>query len=200
MVCYKGPVQQTMRKLIFATGNKNKLQEVKKVIPSTYDVVSLSDIGIHEDIPETGDTLEKNAALKAQYVFDKKGIDVFAEDSGLEVMALDMAPGVLTARYAGPQKSATDNMNKLLHDLEGSEDRSAQFRAVICYIKDGKEHLVEGVVKGTIAKEIKGEGGFGYDPIFIPEGYDRTWAELPSEVKYGMSHRSRAIEALLELF
>ena len=187
------------KQLIFATANKHKQEEVGKVIDhSKFEFVNLKDVGITEDIEETGDTLEANALIKARYVVERTKSNVFSEDTGLEVDALGGDPGVITARYAGPQKDAHDNMNLLIKNLEGKEDRSAQFRAVIALIIDGQEVLFEGTVRGSIAKEKSGIEGFGYDPIFIPEGYDKTFAELPDEVKLGMSHRTRAVNKMVE--
>jgi len=187
------------KQLIFATGNSHKLEEVNKVIDhSKYDLASLKDIGITEDIPETGDTLEENALIKARYVIAKQNSNVFSEDTGLEVDTLGGDPGVITARYAGPQKDAHDNMDLLLKNLEGKEDRSAQFRAIIALIIDRQEVLFEGIVRGKIAMEKSGVDGFGYDPIFIPEGHEKTFAELPDEVKLSMSHRTRAVNKMVD--
>ena len=187
------------KQLIFATANSHKLDEVGKVIDhSKFELVNLKDVGITEDIEETGDTLEANALIKARYVVEKTKSNVFSEDTGLEVDALGGDPGVITARYAGPQKDAHNNMDLLIKNLERKEDRSAQFRAVIALIIDGQEVLFEGIVRGRIAKEKSGIDGFGYDPIFIPEGYDKTFAELPDEIKLGMSHRTRAVNKMVE--
>jgi XTP/dITP diphosphohydrolase len=187
------------KQLIFATANTHKLEEVGKVIDhSKFELVNLKDVGITEDIEETGDTLEANALIKARYVVERTNSNVFSEDTGLEVDTLGGDPGVITARYAGPQKNAQDNMDLLIKNLEGKEDRSAQFRAVIALIIDGQEVLFEGIVRGTIAKEKSGVDGFGYDPIFIPEGYEKTFAELPDEIKLGMSHRTRAVNKMVE--
>lgn len=187
------------KQLVFATANAHKLEEVRKVIDhSRFELVNLKEVGITEDIAETGDTLEANALIKARYVVERTQSNVFSEDTGLEVDALGGDPGVITARYAGPQKDAHDNMDLLIKNLEDKEDRSAQFRAVIALIIDGQEVLFEGIVRGTIAKEKSGVDGFGYDPIFIPEGYDKTFAELPDEVKLGMSHRTRAVNKMVE--
>lgn len=187
------------KQLIFATANTHKLEEVHKVIDhSRFELVNLKDIGITEDIEETGDTLEANALIKARYVFERTNSNVFSEDTGLEVDALGGDPGVITARYAGPQKDAQDNMDLLLKNLEEKEDRSAQFRAIVALIIDGQEVLFEGIVRGRIAEEKSGTDGFGYDPIFIPEGHDRTFAELPDEIKLSMSHRTRAVNKMIE--
>ena len=185
--------------LIFATGNKHKMEEVSKVIDtSKYRLQNLKDIGIHEDIVEDGDTLEANALIKARYVHRKTSSNVFSEDTGLEVYSLGGEPGVQTARYGGPQKDADDNMNLLLKNLASHEDRSAQFRACIALIYNGQEVVFEGIVKGRIAFERSGQDGFGYDPIFIPEGYDKSFADLPEDVKLGMSHRSRALSKMCD--
>lgn len=187
------------KQLIFATANSHKLEEVGKVIDhSKFVLVNLKDIGITEDIEETGDTLEANALIKARYVVERTKSNVFSEDTGLEVNALGGDPGVITARYAGPQKDAHDNMDLLIKNLEGKEDRSAQFRAIIALIIDGQEVLFEGIVRGSIADEKSSVDGFGYDPIFIPEGYDKTFAELPDDIKLGMSHRTRAVNKMVE--
>jgi len=187
------------KKLIFATGNAHKLGEVSKVIDhSKFDLIDMKSEGITEDIPETADTLEENALIKARYVAERLDGNVFSEDTGLEVDALQGDPGVLTARYAGPQKDANDNMDLLLQNLEDKDDRSAQFRAIIALIIDGQEVLFEGIVRGRIADKKAGVDGFGYDPIFIPEGYDKTFAELPDDIKISMSHRSRALGKMVE--
>ena len=183
--------------LIFATANSHKLEEVKKVVDtSMYSLRNLKDVGITEDIVEYGSTLEENAIIKSKYVFDRIGENVFSEDTGLEVKALGGDPGVYTARYGGPQKNANDNMDLLLKNLKGKSDRSAQFRACISLIYNGQEVLFEGIVKGKIALEKAGTDGFGYDPIFIPEGYEKSFAELPDEVKLNMSHRTKAIRKM----
>jgi len=186
------------RTLIFATGNRHKLEEVEKVLDhGRYTLSNLKDIGITEDIAETGSTLEENALIKARYVQSRAEGIVFSEDTGLEVTALNGAPGVITARYGGPEKDAQQNMTKLLKELDQQADRSAQFRAVIALIIDGQEVLFEGIVRGRIASQMTGHEGFGYDPIFIPEGYDRSFAELPDEIKLGMSHRTRALSKMM---
>ena len=185
--------------MIFASANRHKLEEVGKVIDtSKYSLKNLKDVGIVEDIVEDGSTLEENALIKARYVFQRLGKNVFSEDTGLEVKALGGEPGVYTARYGGPQKDANDNMDLLLKNLESHTDRSAQFRAVVALIIDGSEVLFEGIVKGRIAKQKSGHEGFGYDPIFIPEGYDKTFAELPDDIKLSMSHRTRAVQKMFE--
>lgn len=185
-----------MKNIVFATNNANKIREVQQLLGSSYNFLSLQDIGCLIDLPETSPTLEGNALQKARYVKDNFGEDCFSEDTGLEVAALDNAPGVITARYAGPQRSSSDNMSKLLEELKPHKDRSARFRTVLALLMDGEEHLFEGIVNGTISSGINGEGGFGYDPVFIPEGYDISFAEMPASEKNAISHRGRAIAKL----
>ncbi len=186
-----------MTELIFATANSHKLEEVNKVVdPSIYSLKNLRDIGILEDIVEDGSTLEENALIKARYVHKRTGFNVFSEDTGLEVTALGGAPGVYTARYGGPQKNASDNMDLLLKNLSNHSERSAQFRACIALIFNNQEVLFESIVKGKIAKTKSGVDGFGYDPIFIPDGYTKTFAELPTNIKLEHSHRTRAIQKM----
>ncbi len=188
-----------MKPLVFATANPHKVHEVKEKLASGYNFQSLADIGCLEEVPETQPTLEGNALQKATYVASNYRVDCFAEDTGLEVEALAGLPGVTTARYAGPQRDAVANMTKLLAALAGESDRRAQFRAVIALVRQGQSPVFfEGIVRGTIAETMRGTGGFGYDPIFIPEGYDQTFAELPSDVKKAFSHRSKAVEQLVE--
>lgn len=184
-------------KLIFATGNAHKLEEVQAVIPDQFSLLSLKDLLFDFDIPETGDTLEANALIKARFIHQKFGENVFAEDTGLEITALNGLPGVITARYAGPQRDHNDNMDKVLTELNSHADRSAQFRAVIALIYENTEYLFEGILTGTIGFEKKGDQGFGYDPIFIPTGYDRTAAELGPEIKNQISHRVRALAKMV---
>lgn len=181
--------------LIFATNNAHKLDEVRSILGSRFTVKSLKEIGCDADIPETADTLEGNALMKARFLYEKYGVDCFADDTGLEVTALGGAPGVHTARYAGNHDSEA-NMNKLLNELEKKSDRSAQFRTVIALIIEGKEFLFEGIVKGSIAKEKAGDGGFGYDPIFIPEGFTQTFSQMGNDSKNHISHRALAVEKL----
>lgn len=184
-------------KLVFATNNKHKLDEVRKITAQhNIEVVSLADIHCHDEIPETADTLEGNALQKAQYIQDKFGLDCFADDTGLEVEALDNAPGVYSARYAGPGHDSEANMQKLLQEMEGKINRKARFRTVIALIIGDKQYCFSGIVNGTITTEKKGENGFGYDPIFIPEGYEQTFAELGDFVKNKISHRAKAVEQL----
>lgn len=182
-----------MKQLIFSTNNQHKLSEVKAILEKDYKILGLSEIGIDTDIPETGDTLEENALIKARYLWEEKGINCFADDTGLEVEALDNAPGVYSARYAGEQKSSADNVLKLLQELADKPNRKARFRTVIAAILDGKEYLFEGIVSGSIATQPKGTSGFGYDPVFIPDGYTETFAELGDHVKNTISHRARAV-------
>lgn len=184
------------QKLVFATNNAHKLEEVSSILGDKIELVSLNDIGCHVDIPETADTLEGNALLKAQYVRDNYGVDCFADDTGLEVEALNNEPGVYTARYAGEGKDARASMRKVLQKLEGIENRKAQFRTVISLISGGKEYLFEGTVRGEIIREERGTAGFGYDPVFVPEGYDKTFAELGDEIKNKISHRAIAVNKL----
>ena len=172
------------RKLVFATNNAHKLEEVAAILGDQVELLSLNDIGCQTDIPETAETLEGNALLKSSYIYKNYHLDCFADDTGLEVEALNGAPGVYSARYAGGEgHDAQANMLKLLHELDGKENRKAQFRTAISLILDGKEYLFEGVIKGEIIKEKRGDSGFGYDPVFMPEGYDRTFAELGNDIK-----------------
>ena len=203
-----------MYKIVFATNNQHKLEEIRSILGEDFEVLSLSDIGCHEDIPETSDTLEGNAMQKAQFVFDKYGYACFADDTGLEVEALGGEPGIYSARYAaldGDDSISHDseaNMTKLLRKLKGIENRKARFRTVIALINNaplpiGEEmgerlQLFEGIVNGSIIKERRGGEGFGYDPIFQPEGYDKTFAELGNEVKNHISHRARAVQKLAD--
>ncbi|MDR3706201.1 MAG: non-canonical purine NTP diphosphatase [Paludibacteraceae bacterium] len=185
------------REIVFATNNEHKLHEVAELLGDRYTVIGLKDIGCTEEIPETAETLEGNALLKAKYVFDKFGKNCFSDDTGLEVEALNNAPGVYSARYAGEEKSAEANMNKLLLELQNKLNRKARFRTVVALIIDGQEHFFEGEVKGSIIEEKRGAKGFGYDPIFIPEGYTKTFAELPLTEKNTISHRARAVKKLV---
>lgn len=183
-------------KLVFATNNQHKLDEVRKITVGYTEIVSLSDINCHDDIPETADTLEGNALQKARYIKEHFGYDCFADDTGLEVEALHNAPGVYSARYAGLGHDSEANMNKLLQELEGKTNRNARFRTVIALILNGKEYLFEGIVYGKIITEKRGKSGFGYDPIFMPEGYTDTFAELGNEIKNQISHRAEAVKKL----
>ncbi len=185
-------------KLIFATNNKHKLEEVEKLLPEQFHLITLAEAGINEDIPETGTTLEENASIKSRFVFERTGQNCFADDTGLEVEVLNGAPGVYSARYAGEKCSFADNVNKLLLELKDKENRKARFRTVISLILDGKEYFFEGIVNGEITREARGEDGFGYDPIFKPEGFDKTFAEMTLEEKNKISHRARAVEKLVK--
>ena len=182
--------------LVFATNNQHKVREVQALLGNAYRFLSLADIECQEELPETSDTLEGNALQKARYVRDHYGYDCFAEDTGLEVEALGNEPGVYTARYAGPERSDQANMAKVLSGLQGQDNRRAQFRTVVALILDGREHLFTGIAPGMIASAPRGEGGFGYDPVFIPEGYDTTFAEMAREAKNAISHRGKAIQQL----
>ena len=187
-----------MRQLVFATANPNKILEVKDKLGAEYQFGSLADINCSVEIPETQATLEGNALQKAQFVADHYKVDCFAEDSGLEIDALDGLPGVDTAHYAGPQRDAVANMRKVLSELDGLSNRSARFRAVIALVRQGQPSITfEGIIEGRIAETMQGEGGFGYDPIFIPEGYQQSFAQLSSAVKRAKSHRSRAVDKLV---
>ena len=183
-------------KFVFATNNAHKLEEVTAILGNRIELLSLKDIHCHTDIPETAETLEGNALLKAQYIYENYQMDCFADDTGLEVEALNGEPGVYSARYAGDGHNAEANMLKLLHAMEGIENRKAQFRTAFALIIDGKEHLFEGVIKGEIIKTRRGNSGFGYDPIFVPEGYTQTFAEMGNELKNKISHRAIATNKL----
>ena len=185
-------------KMVVATNNAHKLKEIAAILGQEIELLSLKDIQCYADIPETSDTLEGNARQKAMYIYENSGMDCFADDTGLEVESLGGAPGVFSARYAGDGHDSEANMQKLLKELAGKENRKAQFRTVICLIRNGKEHLFEGIVKGEIIQEKRGGAGFGYDPIFVPEGYDLTFAELGDDVKNTISHRARAVEKLCQ--
>ncbi len=194
-------------KLVFASNNKHKLSEVRQILPEQVEVVSLKDVGFVQEIEETGATLEENSLLKANAVWEwleknrlLGSVDgVFADDTGLEIAALGDAPGVRTARWAGDEACDENNRQKALRELMGKEDRSARFRTVVSLIVQGKTQQVEGVVNGRIALQEEGNGGFGYDPVFVPEGYEKTFASLPTEVKNAISHRGRAMEKLCEI-
>ena len=187
-------------KLVFASNNKNKIQEIQALVPNTIQIVSLEEIGCFEDIPETADTIEGNAILKANYVTEKYGYDCFADDTGLEVEALNGAPGVYSARYAGEQKDANDNMDKLLFKLKDKTNRKANFKTVIALNLKGKQNLFSGIIHGKIIEEKIGANGFGYDPIFVADGYNKTFAELSMEEKSTISHRGIAVKQLIEYF
>lgn len=185
-------------KIVFATNNAHKLKEVNQILGSAFTLSTPRDCGITEDIPEEQPTLEGNALQKARYIQERTGLDCFADDTGLEVVALGGAPGVRSARYAGDGHDAEANMALLLKNLEGVADRSARFRTVIALILGGKEYLFEGEVRGRISKTRTGTDGFGYDPVFVPEGYDASFAEMPAELKNTISHRGRAVVKLAE--
>ncbi|WP_026729164.1 non-canonical purine NTP diphosphatase [Flavobacterium denitrificans] len=185
-------------KLVFASNNKNKIREIQSILNGSIQLLSLEDIGCLEDIPETANTIEGNAILKADYVTEKYGYDCFADDTGLEVHALNGEPGVYSARYAGEQKNADDNMNKLLEALKDEQNRNAQFKTVIALNLNGKQHLFTGIAKGEITLNKTGNQGFGYDPIFKPENYGETFAELPLETKNKIGHRGKATQQLID--
>ncbi|SFA89604.1 XTP/dITP diphosphohydrolase [Flavobacterium swingsii] len=186
--------------LVFASNNKNKIQEIQSMLPESIKILSLSDIGCHEDIPETANTIEGNAILKANYVTQKYGYDCFADDTGLEVEILNGEPGVFSARYAGEQRNDNDNMDKLLIELDNKTNRNAQFKTVICLNINNEQHLFTGIAKGEITKEKLGNQGFGYDPIFQPEGYQHTFAQISLEEKANISHRGKATRQLIAFF
>ena len=187
------------KRLVFATNNAHKLEEIRAILGNSIEILSLADIHCHADIPETADTLEGNARQKSRYVYEHCGLDCFADDTGLEVESLGGAPGVHSARYAdGQGHDSQANMNKLLKEMEEKNDRKAQFRTIISLIEKGEERQFEGIVKGQITREKRGESGFGYDPIFQPDGYETTFAELGSDIKNRISHRARAVAALCD--
>jgi len=183
--------------LVFATNNRHKVDEVKQKLNGLFSIRTLDEIGCREDIPETADTLEGNALQKARYLYEKYGCDCFADDTGLEVEALHGEPGVYSARYAGEEKNPEANMKKLLEKLLNEINRNARFRTVIALILDGKEYLFEGDVKGVILKKKQGNEGFGYDPIFLPNGYNKSFAQLSMNEKNAISHRGKAVDQLL---
>jgi XTP/dITP diphosphohydrolase len=186
-----------MKKIVFATNNKHKLEELRNILSGKYQVLGLSDIGFHDDIPETGVTLAENATIKSQHIFNRFHIDCFSDDTGLEVDALDGQPGVYSARYAGENSTYEQNVDKLLLELKDSENRTACFKTVISLILDGTEYQFEGRVEGAITKEKHGTKGFGYDPVFRPDGYSKTFAEMPAELKNKISHRAKAVAKLV---
>lgn len=183
--------------LVFATNNAHKLEEIRAMLHGKINILSLSDIGCQVDIPETADTLEGNAQIKAEYIFNTYGVDCFADDTGLEVGALNGAPGVRSARYAGEQHDSLANRKKLLADMSGEPNRSARFRTVIVLIMKGNKYMFDGTVNGQITETERGVQGFGYDSIFMPSGYSQTFAELPSEQKNKISHRANAVKKLV---
>lgn len=184
--------------LVFASNNKNKIKEIQLLLPSTIQLLSLEDIGCNEEIPETAHTIEGNAMQKANYVTSNYGYNCFADDTGLEVEALDGEPGVYSARYAGEQKDANDNMDKLLSNLKYKANRKANFKTVICLNIDGNQTLFTGIIKGQIIEKKIGTNGFGYDPIFVADNYTKTFAELTLEEKATISHRGLAVKELVE--
>jgi XTP/dITP diphosphohydrolase len=186
-----------MKKIVFATNNRHKLEEIRRITAGTLEILSLADIGCNEEIDETGSTLEENALIKAVYIRNHYGHDCFADDTGLEVEALGGEPGVYSARYAGDACRADDNMEKLLTEMRDLENRNARFRTVIALLCDGERHLFEGVIRGSITRKKRGSDGFGYDPLFLPEGYNQTFAELGNEVKNRISHRALATAKLM---
>lgn len=186
-----------MKDLILATNNPHKVEEIRKILGGFMQIKTLNEMGFYDDIPETADTLQGNASQKAHFLFDRFGCNCFADDTGLEVETLNGEPGVMSARYAGKEKDSEANMRKLLQKLEGTENRKARFRTVIALFWEGEEYFFEGIVNGTILKEKHGAEGFGYDPIFQPEGYDRSFAELTMDEKNKISHRGRAVSQLV---
>jgi len=184
-------------RIVFATNNVNKIKEIQSMLPQNIEIISLESIGCHEEIPETADTIEENAIMKANYVTEKYGYDCFADDTGLEVDSLYGEPGVYSARYAGEQRSSEDNMDKLLLNLEGKTDRGAQFKTVITLNLKGEQYLFTGIARGEITLEKNGNQGFGYDPIFRPENYQETFAQLSLETKNRISHRGKATQELI---
>ncbi len=185
-------------KIVFATGNQNKVKEVQALMPSHITLLSLKDIDCNDDIPETQNTIEGNAIQKAEYIKTHFGYDCFADDTGLEVEALNGAPGVYSARYAGEQKNAEDNMQKVLSELKGENNRSAQFKTVIALYLNGKLHTFTGICKGEITEKKHGEKGFGYDPIFKPENHEQTFAEMELGLKNSIGHRGKAVTQLVD--
>jgi XTP/dITP diphosphohydrolase len=186
--------------ICFASNNKHKLQEVRLALEPDFRVLSLDEIKCSDELPETGDTLEANARQKAQYVFDTFGLPCFADDSGLEVFSLKNAPGVYSAMYAGPQRSSDDNIRLLLKNLIDKTDRMAQFRTVICWVDAQQPLYFEGIVRGAIIYERRGTQGFGYDPVFVPEGHSRTFAEMSMTEKNLLSHRAQAVKKMVQYF
>lgn len=190
-------MNSTLPKIVFATNNAHKLEEARALASGTFEILSLSDIGCHDDIPETAETLEGNALIKARWVKERYGYDCFADDTGLMVKALGGAPGVYSARYAGPGCTPADNVRLMLRNMEGITDRKAEFATVIALIKDGEEHLFRGSVEGSIATAPHGTAGFGYDPIFVADESGMAFAEMTPEAKNAISHRGRAMRKLI---
>ncbi len=187
-----------MRKIVFATNNQHKLSEVRNILSDDFEIISLNQLGFNDEIPETGETLAENASQKSHYVFERFQVDCFSDDTGLEVEALNGAPGVYSARYAGEKATYEDNVNKLLFEMQGQTNRKAAFKTVISLILDGKEYFFEGKVEGEIVTDKRGVGGFGYDPVFLPEGFNKTFSEMTPEVKNKISHRGRATAMLVD--
>ncbi|MEY2811127.1 MAG: RdgB/HAM1 family non-canonical purine pyrophosphatase [Bacteroidota bacterium] len=187
-----------MKKIIFATNNKHKADEIRMILGEQFDIITLKEAGIFIDIPEPHHTLKENAIEKAQVIYEMKKENCFSEDTGLEVEALDGAPGVFSARYAGEKATADDNIKKLLLALDGKSNRKACFTTCICLILDGKQYFFEGKCHGTIATTVNGEHGFGYDPVFIPDGYQHTFAELDPKIKSEISHRKKAVSQMVD--
>jgi len=186
-----------MRKIIFATNNPHKLSEVRALLGKIFEIVSLKDIGFEEDIPETGATLAENASQKSHFIYERYGLDCFSDDTGLEVDALNGAPGVYSARYAGENATYEENVTKLLLELDGEKNRIARFKTVVSLILDGEEFQFEGRVDGQILEQRSGSSGFGYDPVFLPDGYSESFAEMSSKLKNRISHRGKAIQKLV---
>ena len=185
-------------RLIFATNNQHKLKEIVSSVSKKYEVLGLKDVNISEEIPETHETLKENAIEKAMYIYNKFGYDCFADDTGLEIDSLDGRPGVYSARYAGEACSFQDNVNKVLSEMDGLENRLARFRTIIALVEKGIVYTFEGVIEGTIISDEKGSDGFGYDPIFLPSGFNQTFAEMPLALKNSISHRARALKKFIE--
>lgn len=183
-------------KLVFATNNQNKLKEVKQLLPASIELLSLKDIDCEDDITESGKTIRENAKIKSRYIYEKFGMNCFADDTGLEVDAIGGRPGVYSARFAGPSSRSEDNINKLLIELKGIENRKANFRTVISLMIDGKDEAFEGIVNGVITTEEMGSNGFGYDSVFMPDGFDKTFAEMTAQEKNEISHRGIAVNKL----
>ncbi len=187
-----------MNKIVFATNNQHKLQEVKAILGNSFEIIGLKELGCFDDIPETAETLEGNALLKAEYIYKKFGIDCFADDTGLEIDVLNGAPGVYSARFAGEECDAQKNMQKVLDLMKNTDNRNACFRTVAALVLNGEKYFFEGKILGKMGKEARGNTGFGYDPIFIPDGYDKTFAELGEDEKNKISHRALAVRKLAE--
>ena len=186
------------QQLVFATANKNKIKEIQQVLPDTIRLLGLDDVGVTEEIPETQPTIEGNATQKAMYIYNNYHVNCFADDTGLEIEALDNRPGVFSARYAGEAKNADDNMNKILAEMQGITNRKARFKTIISLVIEGKEEQFEGIVNGTIITEKRGTKGFGYDPIFVPNNEERSFAEMELSEKNKLSHRAIAVNKLVE--